>query len=268
MPFLREAISSVVAQTFRDWELLVVDDGSSDGSAEFAEDWSRAEGRIVPMRTAGRIGSAAARNVGLQAARGRFVAFLDCDDWWTHDKLETQLGEMRRAEAAFSCSSYFVCDAGGRLVRTQVSHPPLTRRRHLLKRTVVGCLTVVIDRELAGPVVFPTSRRLVEDFVAWDELLSGMERAHLTTLVIPNALASYRLSPTGKSRNKLAHASAHWTIFRRVMRMSWLAASWAMFNYTANSVRYRLSRPGYAAFLRDLRNKSAAAECSASETES
>jgi teichuronic acid biosynthesis glycosyltransferase TuaG len=238
--FLAQAIDSVRAQTFADWELLIVDDGSTDGSDRIAAEYAARDARIVLLATSGRTGAAAARNVGLRAARGRFVAFLDCDDWWSPNKLEAQLLAMSASGAAFCATPYVVCDAAGRELRTQRVRPPLTSRRCLTKQAVIGCLTVMIDVEAVGAVEFATKLRKVEDFALWVRLLRRCEAGNLPAVATSEPLAFYRVHGAGQSRSKLRHALAHWPAYTRELSLSWPQAAYCFACYVVNGLRDRL----------------------------
>jgi teichuronic acid biosynthesis glycosyltransferase TuaG len=238
--FLAQAIESVRAQTLADWELLIIDDGSADGSQGLAAEYAARDARIVPLATAGRCGAAAARNLGLRAARGRFVAFLDCDDWWSPAKLRTQLDAMLAAHAAFCAGTYVVCDAGGRPIRTQRAHPPLTPARCLTKQAVIGCLTVIVDTEALGAIQFSTRLRKVEDFALWIQLLRRCERAGLAAIAVAEPLAFYRVHGAGQSSSKVRHALAHWPAYTQELSLSWPRAAYCFACYAINTVRDRL----------------------------
>lgn len=238
--YLAQAIESVRAQTLTDWELLVVDDGSSDGSQRMAAEYAAGDERIVPLVTSGHCGAAAARNLGLRAARGRFVAFLDCDDWWHPAKLGTQVDAMRAAHAAFCAGPYTVCDAQGHPIRTQRVHPPLTPARCLAKQAVIGCLTVVVDTEALGAIQFSTRLRKVEDFALWIQLLRRCERDGLAAIAIAEPLAFYRVHGGGQSRSKVRHALAHWPAYTQELSLSWPQAAYYFACYAVNGVRDRL----------------------------
>lgn len=238
--YLEQAIMSVQAQTFLNWELLLIDDGSTDGSDAVADRCASNDPRIVPMRTSGRIGAGPARNVGISMARGRYIAFLDCDDWWHPRKLELQLAAMGRLGAAFCVSPYTVCKVDGRPIRVQEVALPLTRRRYLLKRCVIGCLTVLIDVNKLGPFRFPEHLRRAEDLVVWVELLSRCERLGYAATSTEAALAFYRVHAGGQSSGKLQHAQAHWRIYTRELGLPWSLAVLCFASYVINGVLNRL----------------------------
>jgi teichuronic acid biosynthesis glycosyltransferase TuaG len=217
--FLARALESVQNQSFQDWEHLIVDDGSSDGSDTIALSCALADSRIVPLKTRGRTGAAATRNVGLAAARGRYVAFLDSDDWWDPRKLELQLAAMRSSGAAFCVSPYIVCRFDGLPIRIQPFIGPLTAYRCLKKQCVVGCLTVMIDVEQLGPLRFREQVRLAEDFVLWVELLRRCEREGLGAIAMASPLAYYRVHEGGQSRSKFRHAMAVWRAYSRELTL-------------------------------------------------
>ena len=238
--FLAHAVESVQAQTCADWELLIVDDGSDDGSDTQAKQLAVRDPRIVPLRTRGRVGAGAARNLGLSAARGRYVAFLDCDDWWAPTKLAEQIDVMRRTTAGFCVSPYWVCDASGRPHRVQHVLEPLTLRRYLMKRCVIGCLTVVVDVDAIGPFEFRPHLRKAEDFVLWVELLRRCDGAGRRVALTLTPLAYYRVHEAGQSRSKLQHARAHWHAYRHELGLSLPSAIFYFGTYVVNGLLDRL----------------------------
>lgn len=237
--YLEQAILSVQAQTFSNWELLLIDDGSTDGSDAMAARFAAHDPRIVPMRTSGRIGAGPARNVGISAARGQYIAFLDCDDWWHPRKLDLQLMAMDKLGAAFCVSPYTVCKVDGRPIRVQDVDLPLTLHRYLLKRCVIGCLTVLIDVSKLGSFRFPEHLRKAEDFVLWIELLSRCERLGFAAISTDEALASYRVHSGGQSRGKLQHARAHWRIYSKEIGLPWNRAVLYFASYVVNAILNR-----------------------------
>ncbi len=240
--YLGQAIASVQAQSVGDWEMLVVDDGSTDGSDTLANALSQTDSRIVPLRTQGRTGAAATRNLGLTSARGRFIAFLDSDDWWDVQKLEQQLTALNALDAVFCISPYQVCRSDGARLRLQPTHGPLNLGRYLSKRGVVGCLTVLLDRDRLGPFQFREHLRKAEDFVLWVELLRRCEAQGLATVTTDVPVAHYRIHAGGQSRGKLMHARAHWHAYFHELALPWHWAARYFLSYVANGMRDRVSR--------------------------
>jgi teichuronic acid biosynthesis glycosyltransferase TuaG len=133
------AIASVQAQTETDWELLVIDDGSRDETPGIVANAAREDRRIHLIRLAGNGGPAVARNAGIAAARGRYIAFLDSDDLWLPEKLARQLRFMEQRNAGFSYTGFLVQGADGRLVgAVQAARPLLTVGSKPLELPVAG----------------------------------------------------------------------------------------------------------------------------------
>jgi glycosyltransferase involved in cell wall biosynthesis len=244
--FLGRAVMSVKDQSFRNWEHLIIDDGSSDGSDAMALSWALADSRIVPMKTSGRAGAAAARNIGMAAARGRYVAFLDSDDWWDPRKLELQLDVMRDTSAAFCASSYVVCSSDESPIRLQALNGPLTVRRCLMKQCVIGCLTVMVDVDRLGPIRFPEHLRLAEDFVLWVELLRRCELRGLAANATATPLAFYRIHEGGQSRSKLRHAKGVWRAYSKELELSRPSALLYFLSYALHGLLDRAPRRALA----------------------
>ena len=166
---LAEAVASVGAQTLPDWELILVDDASTDGSREIARGLAAEEPRIRLIERATNGGAAAARNDAIRAARGRLIAFLDADDRWHPEKLARQAAFMAAGGHALVFSAYRRIAADGRPLG--VVRPPLrVSRAELLKGNVIGCLTAVYDTAVFGRVEMPPLRRR-QDYGLWLGLL-------------------------------------------------------------------------------------------------
>lgn len=214
--FLEQAVSSVVGQSHADLELLIVDNGSTDGSAETIDALAAADPRIRPLRCS-TPGSAAARNTGIRAASGRYIAFLDCDDWWEPEKLRVQIDAMRRTGAALSWSSYRIVDADGTYRRTQVATPTIDYESHMLKRSVIGCLTAVYDAGLIGKLLMPDIR-MRQDYALWARIIREAASRGLPLIGVPQALATYRVHGEAMTRNKLIAARYQWAVYRDIER--------------------------------------------------
>ena len=230
--FLDETIRSVLAQTFSDWEMVVVDDDSSDRTREIVEHWAASDPRIRLVRQSPKQGAAEARNRALAEARGRYVAFLDSDDLWRPEKLAVQVAFMRETGALFSFASYSIIDERGKSLGRTVEAPEQVDYPFLLRNTVIGCLTVMLDRSGLGPLRMPLLRQH-EDLSLWYELL----KRGVVARGIPRDLALYRVVKGSSSRNKISSALHMWTVYRDQERLSLPAALWCYVHYAWHAYR-------------------------------
>jgi glycosyltransferase involved in cell wall biosynthesis len=232
---LRETVASVAAQSLADWELLLVDDASTDGSLGLARALAAGEPRIRVIARGTNGGAAAARNEAIRAARGRFLAFLDADDRWYPEKLARQLDFMGREDHAFVFSGYRRVDAAGRALGV-VRPPARVSRAGLLKGNVIGCLTAVYDSAVLGRVEMPDVRRR-QDYGLWLRLLRQVPYA----FALPEPLADYRVRPSSLSGGKLGAAQATWTLYREVEGLGRVRSGWYLAH---NLARAALKRAG------------------------
>lgn len=207
---LAETVASVAAQTLPDWEQILVDDGSTDGSRAAAARLASADPRRRLLAWDDNRGAAEARNAAIRAARGRYIAFLDADDRWHPEKLARQLAQFRATGAGLVFSAYARVDASGRRLGT-VRVPPRVTRAELLDGNVIGCLTAAYDTARHGRVEMPPLRRR-QDYGLWLRLLEDGSAA----LGLPEVLADYRLHPGSLSGGKLAAAADTWRLYRHI----------------------------------------------------
>lgn len=233
-PFMGEGIGSVLGQSFRDLELVLVDDASDDETLELARRHAAADRRVQVLSLPINSGAAVARNAGLAAVRGRHVAFLDSDDVWETDKLAHQLKAMKERNAVFSYTDYVVVDPAGAPVRT-VMAPDRLSYRGLLKNTAIGCSTVILDRQGVGEIAFPSIRKR-QDLALWLSILRRVEFAHRCGPV----LTRYRHRPGSISRNKFSAAAHTWRVYREHEQMSLGSSAYYFLRYALAAVGKRL----------------------------
>ena len=233
--FLAKTIESAQEQTFRDWEMIISDDCSSDRTREIASDYAKDDPRIRLLSFSENRGPALARGAAFDAARGRYLAFLDSDDLWVPHKLETQLEFMESTGSAFSFTQYRYIDEGGRLFGKLVDVKKQVDYQTLLKNTIIGCLTVMLDREKTGPLRVVSMQQHV-DIVIWYDLL----RKGMVANGIPEDLARYRLVQGSISRNKAKAAAHMWEVYRKVERLGVLESAWCFSHYAWNAFRKNL----------------------------
>lgn len=235
--YVADAIRSVQSQTFADWELLVIDDASSDNSASVIEGFCEDDSRIRLLRNERPTGMPASpRNVGISAARGRYIAFLDCDDLWLPTKLERQLPlfEMRNVAAVFSY--YAKMDGSGNYGANAVSSPVFVSYGHMLDGNCIGNLTGMYDTQKCGKVLQREIHH--EDYVMWLEVLKDGSFAANTNTVE----AVYRENKASVSGGKLRVFKWQWHILRNVLGMPFFTAARHFSKYAVNGVLKRLKK--------------------------
>lgn len=191
-PFIREAISSVLAQTYEDWELILVDDGSTDDTISIAGLEFKDE-RIHIYRNEVNMGAAYSRNIGIDRANGKYIAFLDSDDYWYPTKLEKQVEFMETNGYLFSAHHYY--QSRNDLEPKRLIEAPKKIGKTLMRRCCwIGCLSVMYNQEALGKFYVDPKLKKRNDYALWLQI-SEKAACH----VIPEPLAIYRRSGTGIS---------------------------------------------------------------------
>ena len=152
-PYIGAAIRSVLAQSYARWELLILDDGSADRTAEIAEAFEKSDPRIRLFRNPKNLGAAQTRNRGFALTQGEWIALLDCDDIWHTDKLEKQLALASRGDILY-CSYALIDESGKHLSDFLV--PESTDYEAMLRESVLSCSTVLLRRSILAGQRFPT----------------------------------------------------------------------------------------------------------------
>lgn len=228
--FIDKTIRSVLAQTYHDWEMIMVDDCSKDRSLVIAQSYAELDGRIKVIALDKNSGAAVARNAAIRAAKGRYIAFLDSDDQWLPHKLETQLSFMRNRDVAFSFSAYEKIDEYGGAVGV-VGVPERVGYTDLLKVCSIGCLTSVYDTKKLGKIYMPLIRKR-QDLGLWLRILKKEPYAY----GIDQVLAKYQLRSGSISANKFLAAKFTWRLYRKVEGLGFLAAGYYFLHYSVNGV--------------------------------
>jgi len=233
--YISEAIDSVLQQTYANWELLIVDDGLVDAARTIVEDRQALDARIRVLRNKCSKGPAGARNTGIQASRGRYIAFLDSDDEWYPIKLACQVPFMLAERVVFSFSSYCRMSQEGRPIGKTIKAPLRLTYKQLLHFNPVGCLTAIYDTSALGKVFMPEAgaggdarlgaeqvRRLGhEDYAMWLSILKRVEEKNSSLMRVAgliDTLACYRVHSHGISSNKLRAGLFAWDVYRRHQR--------------------------------------------------
>lgn len=224
--YIEASVQSVLAQTLKDWELLIVDDCSKDNTQIILEPYLKKYPNIRYHCLEKNSGPAIARTVALKMATGKYVAFLDSDDLWTEKKLEKQIEFMKKSGAKMSATAYRQMDADGRDLHVVSIPPKKTDYRKCIRLSnPIGNLTVMYDREALGDFEVPPIRKR-NDFALWLQILKKTDYCY----GMQEELAIYRLGRTGSvSHNKLGQARYHWQLYHEIEHHGLIRSSYELF---------------------------------------
>lgn len=226
--FLEETLRSIESQTATDFEVILVDDGSTDESGTICDRWAAKDKRFKVIHQQN-TGVVKARNAGVSLATGRFIAFLDADDRWLPEKLQTQIDFMKKENIILSYSAYQFIDEEGKVLKKYFPHRKTVNYHQLLKSNCMGCLTVVYWAEKIGKHFFPEVQKGPEDFAFLLSLLKLPDVKEASC--INEILAEYRVVKNSRSRNKFKAALGHWHILRKVERRTLICSIFLFFEY-------------------------------------
>jgi teichuronic acid biosynthesis glycosyltransferase TuaG len=231
--FIGETIESVRAQTYGNWELIIVDDYSSDRTRDIVERVAQEDARVRLVRQAENLGPVEARDTALKYSIGQYVAFLDSDDLWLPLKLERQLTYMRRQNAAISFTRFRRISEDGSRVGRLIPIPGKLSYGQLLRNTAMATSTVVIDRRMTGP--FGMTKTACDDFALWLEIVGR----GFPSYGLNEDLMRYRVVSSSYSRNKRKYALKVWKTYRDI-GLSMPQAAWCFANYAGRAwLKYR-----------------------------
>ncbi len=228
--FLPLTIESVLSQTFTDYEMIIVDDCSSDNTFEIANEYAKKNPQIRVIRQGKNGGVAAARNTALKAAKGDFIAFLDSDDLWMPDKLEKQYEFMKQNGYVLTYTQYKMLLEDNKLSRP-VRVPKSMTYKKIYGNTSIACLTVMVDRKTVGEFYMPPLKH-TEDQCTWQDILKRGYKAY----ALCEPLAVYRANNTSLTSNKVGAAKKQWQTYRKYHKMSVIKSAYYFACYSFNAV--------------------------------
>lgn len=235
--YIEKTIETVKAQTYKQWELLLVDDCSTDDSRQKIRGCMQKDSREIRLiEKACNEGAAKARNTGIDAARGRYIAFLDADDLWMPDKLEKELAFMKDKQAAFVFSAYEFGDQNGAGTGKVVSVPSELTYFKALSRTVIFTTTVLLDTDKTGHDLIRMPDVKSEDTATWWKIL----RNGFTAYGLDEVLAIYRRPANSLSSNKLEAVRRIWNLYRRQERLSFIYSVYNLFFWALRATLRRI----------------------------
>lgn len=223
--FVSETINSILNQTFKDWELLITDDCSTDSTWDLLQDYAKKDNRIKIFRLENNSGAGVARNNSIKKAKGKYIAFCDSDDQWKPNKLEVQISFMQKKGCALSYSSYLVINEKGD-IKGEVVAKDVLDYKDMLKNNYIGCLTAIYDTQKVGKVYMSEIRKR-QDWTLWLSILKKTNKA----FGVKEPLAIYRKRSDSISANKLNLLKYNWSVYYDVEGFSKVLSFYYMIRY-------------------------------------
>ena len=211
--FIGKTIESVIAQTYENWELIIVDDCSKDNTEEVVSKYK--DNRIKYHRLKNNSGAAVARTEAMKKASGSYMAFLDSDDLWKKDKLEKQLEFMNKNNYNFTCTEYEQIDEEGNKLNKVIKVKKRADYNRILLDCPVGNSTVMYNVEKLGKFEVPNIRKRNDDAL-WLQILKKEKYIY----GMPDILMEYRIRSNSISSNKLSLVKYHWQLYRKIEHLS------------------------------------------------
>jgi teichuronic acid biosynthesis glycosyltransferase TuaG len=234
--FISETIKSVQNQTYKNWEMIIVDDSSTDNTVSIIRDFL-SDTRINLYQLSKNSGTGIARNEALSFANGRFIAFLDSDDLWKPRKLEKQINYLISEKKPFTFSFYDCIDENGDSLKKTVEAPKNLKYRQLFWSNLVGNLTGIYDTNYFGKIEISSFRKR-QDWILWLTILKELKEAK----PVPESLAIYRVRDNSLSASKTSLMKHNYNVYRYFHKLNPLSAMacmvWFLFTHFFVKTRY------------------------------
>lgn len=235
--FLKDTIQTVTEQTYKNWELIFVNDCSPDNSVEIIESEIKNNLKIKLIQLENNSGAAIARNTGINNAKGQYIAFLDADDLWNKEKLEKQIKFMKENNCAFSFTGYEFANENGIGNGKIVNVPYTINYKQALKNTTIWTSTVMFDVEKLGKelIQMPNVKR-GQDTATWWKVLKQIDNAY----GINEVLSYYRRTNESLSANKIKALKRTWNLYRNVEHLNIFYSFYNFCWYIVNAIKRRV----------------------------
>jgi len=230
--YIAETLKSVFNQTYQNFEVIVVNDCSKDGSLKIVEEFQKNHDNLIIINNEKNMHVAESRNIGVARARGEWVAFLDADDIWLETKLEKQLNALNEANASLCYTSQILIDDNGNESGRAFIVKETTSYKKLLKQNIICMSTSIVKKELCEKYPFKNPE-IHEDFIFWLEILKN-ENVNPVGIVEP--LIKYRLTLGSKSRNKFKSVKMTYKTYKKV-GLNFFAAHYNLMFYIIRSFK-------------------------------
>jgi len=222
--YISETIKSVLNQTFKDWEFILIDDNSSDRTLEIVHSFTTKYSNIKLFKNDINEGAAVSRNRGITESKGDYIAFLDADDLWKPEKLEKQLAFMKVEKCYVSYSSYELINEQGKFLNKTVKALPNLSYQKLLKSNYVGNLTGIFNAKVLGKITTPNLRKR-QDWILW---LAAIKKSGKPAKGIKESLAYYRVREDSMSSNKLDLIKYNYWVYKKGLGFSTIKSVYSL----------------------------------------
>ena len=236
--FISETIESVQSQTHSNWEHIIVDDGSTDGTIHLLKAYGEKDNRIRVFLMERNSGAAFCRNYATEKAKGDYIAFLDSDDLWEPKKLELQLNFMLERDCGISYTNYLKIDEEGEKLGIRIIAKPALTYKEQLYNNYVGNLTGMYSVKKLGKIIAPNIRKR-QDWAVW---LEAIKREEKPGKGLNLDLAYYRVHKKSMSHSKGKLLRHNFRFYRKYMKYSWVHSVFALFRFIWT---YFVERPRY-----------------------
>lgn len=224
--FIAKTIISVQNQSYTNWEMIIVDDCSTDKTQQIITSFHEQDSRIKLIKLDKNSGAGVARNEAIIKSKGRFIAFLDSDDLWKSTKLEKQIDFLLSNNLPFTFSFYDCIDEEGKLLNKRIEAPETLTYRQLFFCNFIGNLTGIYDVNYFGKIPISNIRKR-QDWIVWLTILKNIKKAK----PIPESLALYRIRENSISSSKLNLLKHNYTVYRQFHKLNVLEATFCMIGF-------------------------------------
>lgn len=214
--YIQETITSIINQSYTNWELLITDDCSTDKTTQIIKEFIKKDKRIKLFMLSENSGAGVARNNSIKQAKGRYISFCDSDDQWKYNKLESQIKFMKSNCLSFTFCSYDIIDKSGNYLR-RINAPPSINYSMLLKNNYIGCLTAIYDTNSLGKIYMSKLRKR-QDWALWLKIFKKIN----SSLGQSESLAIYRFRSDSISKNKIEMFKYNWQIYSKELGFSFI----------------------------------------------
>lgn len=235
--YIRETIKSVQDQTYPNWEMVIVDDCSTDNTVEIIKEMVTQDSRIKIFQLSKNQGAAAARNKAIQEATGRYIAFLDSDDIWKPKKLERQVQFMKNNNYAFSCTSYEIINDEGLKTNKIIRMPAIINYKRYLIYNILQTIGIMIDTKIIDKkIINMPNVKISEDAATWLKILKQYDYCY----GLDEVLAEYRRRKQSLSSNKFISIQYAWNLYRNIEMLPLFLSLYCFFRYAMLAIAKRL----------------------------